>query len=69
MTAAISTVDHRMENDADSGAHPKAFPATLRHRRCFAADDSPATTETFHHKRSQNSPCRCTGICSMKRVR
>ena len=52
MTAAISTVDHRMENDADSGAHPKAFPATLRHRRCFAADDSPATPETFHHKRS-----------------
>ena len=51
MAAAISTVDHRMENDADSGA-PEAFPATLRHRRCFAADDSPATLETFHHKRS-----------------
>ena len=52
MTAAISTVDHRMENDAGLRRAPEAFPATLRHRRCFAADDSPATLETFHHKRS-----------------
>jgi len=52
MTAAISTVDHRMENDTGLRRAPEAFPATLRHRRCFAADDSPATLETFHHKRS-----------------
>ena len=52
MTAAISTVDHRMENDAGLRRAPEAFPATLKHRRCFAADDSPATPETFHHKHS-----------------
>jgi hypothetical protein len=64
MTAAISTVDHRMENDADSGAHPKR---SLRRFGTGAAFQLMTPRDRDVPPQAlPNSSCRWTGICRLR---